>query len=292
MVFHPFDEKARETIGNLQKAFGKTIESRNISPQNISPKSIGIEIEIKFKCLFPELHAKYFSDINRYYSLPLEEKNKISQEISLAEKDILPLYQKTVTCGVPAGKDRYWEFAFDPVYNTTLLLDQIDILEQVGLIPTGHHSLHINIGDVRLNKRAYIITSALQLLYVTKERLINGIRDCQYPVAWARKGRAGIREKNGLHLINSESGYEIRTLEYTNLETLRKIFAFIAFFLGFDKEYRKLESQVDQLLRIYDLPNKNWENPVINPELWNKYLENFQKMADDFKKNPLVQSFV
>ena len=292
MMHESFDVVARSTVERLEKEFGKKV--RKTYPRNISPKSIGIEIEIKFKYLFPDLHEKYFSDsTKKYYTRSIEEKQKITEEINVAEKDILKLFEKTVECGVPKGLDRYWEFALNPVYDTNLILYQIDILEQVELIPKGYHSLHINIGDVALNKKAYIVTGALQLLYVRKERIIEGVGDCLNPVTWSKKGRAGIRKKTVFQLVNSDEGYEIRLLEYMDLETLDKIFRFLTYYLEeSNSEYEKLEKYMSDLLIKYNLPDKNWENPTTNPMIWTKYVEKFEDMSREIKENEYFKKFI
>lgn len=287
-----FCKIAKTTVERLKEEFGKNI--RYNYNQNVSPKSIGLEIEVKFKYVFPELHKKYFTDIRYYNNLPTSEKDKISAEISVAEKDIKNLYEKTIRCGVPKGLDKYWEFAFNPVYETDLILYQIDILEQVGLIPKGNHSLHINIGGLPANKKAYIITSALELLYVSKERMMCGIRDCIGPVAWSRKGRAGIREKTKYHLMEVDTGFEIRTTEYTDLNTLNSMLRFVSHYINDENtaDYENLEKYISDLLIKYDLPNKNWENPSTNPEIWTRYIDKFDEMSQEIKSSEYFKKFI
>jgi hypothetical protein len=112
-----FDARAKQIIHNLQREFHISDISDTAYPEIQCSYSVGIEIEIKFKYLFPEIHAKYFTPVNAYHNLTDAEKAVVDAEISVAEAEILAKFRKTRDCGIPQGDDHYWEFAFTPVYD-------------------------------------------------------------------------------------------------------------------------------------------------------------------------------
>jgi hypothetical protein len=275
-----FDDVARNTIQKLSDTFGKTYIAR---PEIISQKSIGLELEIKFKFLFPELHKKYFTNNIAYYNLNQDEKERIAAEISLSEKDILPLFEKTVACGIPKGLDKYWEFSFTPVNNLTLLVYQADILGQLGLIPQGKHSLHITVGDVKATPRMYWILFTLELLFCTKERIQSGFGvNPGISATWAKKGEGGIMVKNQYDLVNSEKGFEFRTLQFDgDPDSLYKmLFCLNKLMSGSDDILDEVKHQAVSL----GLKNENWRKPHTNPDIWKLYVNNFDHLSTQIKK--------
>lgn len=270
-----FDNQAKLTISKLCNTFQKSYTPR---PDIIVSNSIGIEIEIKFKALFPELHKKHFTSNQAFYNLNIEQRKDINQEITEAEKDILPLFEQTIDCGIPKGLDKYWEFAFNPVHNLTLLVYQIDVLRQVGLIPDGRHSLHITIAN-KPGKDLYWVLALLELLHCDKERIKSGFSiKPNESATWAKKGDGGILIKNFNDLIDSEHGVELRTLQFNgNLEDLSKMFYTLSQLL--QKENNNAFKIKEEFLKL-GLPDRKWENPHKNPETWKAYINHFEYLSN------------
>jgi len=276
-----FDKISTETISKLESAF--KVNSSHFDTA-VSSVSIGIEIEVKFKYYFPEIHKKYFTNLKDYLALDYSEKTKIKLEIAEAEKELQEKLEKTIECGIPHGLDKYWEFAFNPAYDISLICKQVDILNQLNLIPKGKHSLHINLGDVKLTPKMYWILMTLELLYCSKERISSGFsKTVNYMSAsWAKKGDGGILIKNYNDLQDSEQGVELRTLQFNgDAKKLYEILNTLCFFLN---NGDNIISVLKKETKNVGLPNSNFGKPHLNPDVWQKYIENFDQLSTIIKK--------
>ncbi|TXI88431.1 MAG: hypothetical protein E6Q36_05570, partial [Chryseobacterium sp.] len=270
-----FDTNSAQTIGKLEKAFGfKSHDFNSV----ISKKSIGIEIEVKFKSFFPEIHKKYFENYKLYKSLEYSEKSRIAREISDIEKPLQEKLNKTVECGIPHGMDKYWEFAINPAHDIALLCKQVDILNKADLLPKGKHSLHINIGDVRATPKMYWILMTLELLYCSKERIASGFSEnfTYMSATWAKKGDGGILVKNYNDLQESSHGVELRTLQFGggSLELYRILNTLCTLLYDGDDKI----AQIKKVVLESGLPDENFGKPHSNPDVWKKYVENFDSL--------------
>jgi hypothetical protein len=275
-----FDQQAIITIENLEREFGTNFLKQD---SIISPYSIGIEIEVKFKYLFPEIHEKWFSK-NKYEEYDDDFRRILNTEIKYAEANILPKLQKTIECGIPRGLDRYWEFAFNPVNDLSLTIQQIEILKELNLIPNGEHSLHITIAGLKPNNNVYWLLSYLELLFIDKSRIEKGFSKTYTKSSdtWAKKGYGGICEKNHHDLIGCNVGFEMRTLTINENTDLVKLFSILAKYLNMIHKKENIDI-FDKLISEYEsrgLPNKNWQKPHMEPEIWNNFINNF----DDLKE--------
>lgn len=280
-----FDIRALETIEKISKEFGvNTI----IGEELISPFSIGVEIEVKFKYMFPVIHGKYFFDFNKYLQNSYEEKDEIDAEIEISEEPIKTKLKKLVDCGVPKGADKYWEFAFNPVYDVSLLIAQVDLLRKIGVMPEGKHSLHITIGGMKMSSEIFWILTALELLYCDKERIESGFskKYKMMSACWAKKGTGGIFIKQSHELEDCENAIELRTL-YFNGDPLmlRKILETLIILHKDESKVSEIRNEVINL----GLPDSNWGNPHSHPDIWNSYINNFNNLSLKTKKILLCQ---
>lgn len=276
-----FDEKAYIILDKLIKEF-------NILPndyvETISPFTIGIEIEVKFKYYFPNIFENYFKN-GKYINFSTDEKKYIDSLIDEEEINIKPLLQKTLECGIEKGKDSYWEFAFPPVNDISILLKQLDVLQRKNLIPNGKHSLHITIGDIKKSKEIYWILSVLQILFCDVDRIKNSFKlndEKLIAKTWARKGVAGIYQKDSWRLKNSDYGVELRTLEFFSINDLESCFHFLIDMLCKMKKGENIYL-VDFLkneMQKINLPDENWKNPHENPDVWNLYINKFDMLKN------------
>jgi hypothetical protein len=269
-----YDNQAKEIISLLKKEFNIIIEEK---PSLISKYTIGTEIEVKFQYFFPDIFNKYFNN-KKYENYTDNEKEIISNEISIQEKNILPLLEKTIELGIPKGNDPYWEFAFNPVNNLTLLYYQIEILKKANLIPTGEHSFHITIGGLKRDKKSYYILMILELLFLKQDRILSGYNYETYMNStWAKKGRAGITIKNENDLIDCSEAIEFRTLMIYDDTDIYSMFKILHHLLHND--CKDLIDNVVNEMKKYNLPDKNWENIHRNMVIWNQYSESFNNLS-------------
>ena len=269
-----YDNQAKETISLLEKEFNVIIEEK---PSLISKYTIGTEIEVKFQYYFPEIFNKYFNN-KKYENYSEAEKEIITNEIGIQEKNILPLLEKTVELGIPKGNDPYWEFAFNPVNNLTLLYYQIEILKKANLIPKGEHSFHITVGGLKRNKRTYHILMILELLFLKQDRILSGYNYETYMNStWAKKGRAGITIKKENDLIDCPEAIEFRTLMIYNDTDIYSMFKILHHLLHNNCD--ELINNVVNEMKKYNLPDENWENIHRNMVIWNQYSDSFNSLS-------------
>lgn len=275
-----FDLISKAVVAKLESEFQVSADSFE---SLLSVVPIGIEIEVKFKYYFPELYKKYLSNFKEYLALEHSEKSKIKLEISEAEKPIQEKLNKTVEFGIPHGNDRYWEFAFRPSYDISLICKQVDILNKLDLIPIGKHSLHINLGDTKVTPRMYWVLMTLELLYCSKQRIASGFsQNFTYMSAtWAKKGDGGILVKNYNDLQDSDCGVELRTMQFNgDSKKLYEILNTLCFLL---KDGDEIISSLKKEAKAVGLPDSNFGKPHTNPDVWNKYIENFEHLSNLIK---------
>ncbi len=281
MLKECFEVIGDKVINNLIKEF-KVVNYDKCDEEINCPYSIGIEIEVKFKYYFPELYNQYFK--NNYYNENIEERAEIDKIIYIYEKCLLDKLEKTIDCGIPKGNDRYWEFSFNPVYNLQLIINIINLLKQVDLIPNGQHSLHINIGDFELKKDIYWVLLILEVCFIDKNRIINGLKnDVNYltPNTWAKKGVGGIMAKNNYLLKDTNVGVELRTLYIDDTTDIVKLFKTLNYFLVKIKTDENIEilNEIKEYCINCGLEDINWGKPHLNKKYWDDYIDNFDKIS-------------
>jgi hypothetical protein len=273
-----FDDKATQTVINLENLLDfKPDRKASI----ICPYTIGAEIEVKFKYFFPELFKEFFAGTN-YFEMEYDRRVEITKIVDIVEKPTRNLLEATIEAGIPKGNDKYWEFAFNPVNNLTLLFYQIDILKKAKLIPSGEHSFHISVGGLTDTPTVYYVLMALELLFIKKDRIQQGFNeDRTASMFWAKKGTGGILKKNKYDLINETVGFEFRTFVLYDDTDVYKIFQTLNYFLSFISEGRvcpELKELKAYMLNI-GLPDINWDKPHKNPDIWERYIDNFDVMS-------------
>ncbi len=211
----PLDSHAMGVCEKLAATFG--LESPATEACTPGRVSIGVEIEVPWSSYFPDLWEKYRLAELRVGDLPPSELDALQADCFEIEKILLPRLQATVECGIPRGNDRYWEFAFRPVYETSLLARQVELLTQAGLLPRDkRHSLQVTIGGIAPCRSLYYLAMVLELFHVDPSRVRSGIAKRQQIIhsGWMRKGRAGIHRKEADELeAGAQVASELRLLQ-------------------------------------------------------------------------------
>lgn len=270
-----FNEKATATLHKVSEYFDKPIRGFQPIP---SPQSVGIELEVKFKYFFPELFEKYFKDI-AWQDRPSYQKKEIEKVVTEEEKDILAKLEKTKELGINTGNDCYWEFALDPVDDLSIILKQVHLLHDIGALPKGTHSMHITVGNVENDKNTYWLLLLSELLFSSESRMKAGISE-KGRKAYFRKGTAGLLEKR-FRLVDCKVASELRSLELVIGHEMSMNWVTLNLFsrlLNFGPEFEYKIKKAKEIFNIVGLPDQNWGNYHDNPEVWNKYFENFDKI--------------
>lgn len=277
---------SKNIIANLEKEFLIKAEEK---PAMVSPYSIGIEIEVKWRDYFPELYQKYLLN-KSFKELTVNEVRLLTEECNRQEEVLLPILNKVTQCGVNKGADKYWEFSFEPVTDIELLNRQLEILKLVGAIPGGYHSLHITIGGLKPSRDIFYALMIMELLMCTKERLYSAFNkeNKKLSSTWAKKGYGGIfiKEANDLK-YNSPYAVELRTLCY---DTASDFYADMSWLIEALHNIKKKELllidnkviawnnsvyKLSQSFKNNGLSDVNWKKPNICPEIWENYILNY-----------------
>jgi hypothetical protein len=285
------NEIAQHTIARLLAKFPTPLIARD--PVK-GKTSIGIEIEVKWRYYFPQLWEQYMSNCS-YEDLLPDERDDLTNRCVAIENVLRPKLRATAECGLPSGADKYWEFAFDPVTDVTLLDTQVQILRHHQLIPDGKHSLHITIGNLRITKDVYVLLLLLETLGCNPERIESGFNK-KFPeglsLTWAKKGNGGLYPKELEDLKHGATrAVELRTLEFDtendNLLEMLKIASVVGDII-YDKQHGHPNPNIamwdeyvresTKILKMFQLSDTNWNKPSTSPDTWKMYMKQFNKM--------------
>lgn len=270
-----FNKEAIANLDRVAKHFGKEL---TIYEPILCDYSIGIEVEIKFRDFFPELFEKYFKDRTWDTYSPCEQAT-ISDEITVEEErlEIKERLEKITELGIKKGRDCYWEFALDPVTDLSIILTQLDLLSQLEVLPEGAHSLHVTIGNLKSNEETYWIFAFCELMFSSAERISSGF-DLRKRMTFFKKGRAGLVVKRW-RLVGCDSAVEFRSLELVvdgELSVTHDKLVFLNKLLT-SKPFRdEAISRAKGTFKDLDLPNENWGSYSDNPEVWDRYANNYE----------------
>lgn len=279
---HQADIDAGLVLRRLQDRFG-------LQPLPVTPMPcadgvlVGLEVEVPWSAYFPTLWSKYFlNGALSYADMDAFKRAALSTECSVLEAALLPRLEAAVGCGIKRGRDRYWEFVLPPVSDACLSGQMIEFLTEAGLLPRGIFSLHATISGIATRRDAFLMLLLLELLFGRKERVVQG---CRGLGAWARKGDGGIVTKINNLLYDSPLAYELRTLELPPSREERTVLlsAIARATRCFSSApcAENIRQQVKELIESNGLPFKPWGSPRSSPEIWERYLENFDSLKSD-----------
>lgn len=292
------DIKSRHTCDSLASALG--IESaETVAVPGTVP--IGLEIEVKFSSYFPDLWNEFDLEKRGFGGLSKAESDSFSEKCTELEKDLLPKLRSTILAGVPRGNDRYWEFALDPAHDVSLLVEQVELLSEGGVLPRDRrHSLQITVGDLRATPDVYYLAMLLELQTIDAERIAYGIEQTSKTIytGWARKGRSGVFEKDALDLKNGSTvACELRPLQLPlNRADFQRLMLDVSWAAnaiaakqgvrplvdseGLDR-WNAFVGQAKQALHDHGLPDRNWGGgQAIDRGSWIAFGEKIQDLHD------------
>lgn len=298
-LFEAFPE-----LGPIPEQSIQTMQENEDAMASADVCSLGAEVEVRWRHYFPHLYDVFLKN-TPYSQLTDRSKKLLTDHCTREEVQLIPRLKLTEYCGIPKGKDKYYEFAFSPCHNPAILAYEIQLLRQLKLIPTNHkHSLHLTIGGLGASFKAGMILMALEILgFSSKERIISAC-DPDDPMTkhramtWGRKGRAGMRERKPTDVIpltlGKSVGIELRTLELPTDERVSAILFMIAHKLALcatspdprhAKHWDLIVGELVNLGRDQHLDvTKNWGRPYEDPDLWLC----FAKCLGNFDTNELA----
>lgn len=277
-----------ETVDRLVEQFKYTGPLLPASVNRSVP--VGVEVEVAWRSFFPDLWVEGFPNVD---STTLA---KITNQCTVRERELIPRLMQTVECGVQRGTDRYWEFAFAPVLDVSIVVNQIAVLRHAQLIPPGQHSLHITFGGIQPSRDVYCVLMILEAFASTPERIMSAFHptDADRSVTWGKKGRAGIFEKTGSHdlMHGYEVGSEVRTLLLPEQSNLMCVLTAAQRLIELVHQaqvgkrppiLRHINDRCSTILARYGLPDVNWERPHQRPDVWRRWIDAFDPISSDVR---------
>lgn len=281
-----------KVLSHLRETFGGTLNEPDVVhfalgclATRAAATTIGVEVEVRFSSYFWELFYDFKLDEQPYAALSTSEQAKFLTKLGPLEQPLLAKLNQAIECGVPKGKDRYWEFAHSPVYHPDLLADEIDLLRQADLVPYNqNHSLHITIGGLPMGKDAGILLMILELLgYTSKERILSGVNP-KKATMWSRKGRAGMRERKVDLEYGTTVATELRTLELPPTHQATQSLLYVAWLLAESLRRPDLRHIWDTILAAA-LPlvehldiSSNWGPGYENVDKWTQFADTISRV--------------
>jgi len=272
------DHRGQETLGKLRLAFGRP-GTVFFSKPKVVP--VGIEVEVPWRNYFPDLWVNGFPNISD------AEMSEITEECNRRESILLPQLRKTVDCGVNKGNDRYWEFAFNPVSSVGIIVNQLSVIREAGLMPGRMNSLHVTFGGVRVCRYSYYIALVAEAMVTSQERIRSAFTQGTTSRGWARKGYAGVYEKQGSYdmMYGFQYGTELRLAEvpdntidlYNMLHVTQQmaveVYQIQSGVFSSKTVFDNMISELASILVRAGLPDKNWKKPHMEPETWEWFAE-------------------
>jgi hypothetical protein len=278
---HPADMHALQVLERLQTHFGIPALGGGAGIRLPAGILAGLEVEVPWRAYFPDLWEKHFFGGTRpYAAMSPDEQALLTADCNALEAELLPRLEATQRCGIPRGKDRYWEFALPPVNDLALAGALLNSLSAAHLLPWGNHSLQITLCGVGNNQELYTVLLVLELLFVRKERIA---QSCNGYGTWSRKGRGGISPKGSVHMVYGGSGAELRTLELpATPDECMQMFVVLSQILGLvvRGELGNVSALAREMLAAHDLPWSQWESPQRSPEIWRQYVASYDALRE------------
>jgi hypothetical protein len=270
-----FNDSLRfEAVSRLRKEL--SLNETDFEEVNISPLSIGIEIEMTWRQAFPEIakqwpmpsdlpkNSRAYADFFHAYN----EKDKQLKPLLKEIKHVIPR----------VGLDAYWEFSFLPTKNMSVTDAEIDVLYDAGILNNDcEYSLHMTVAGIDNDRDAYAFLCGLEQSGGTSaERLSEALTSKKG--AWARKGKGGIVKRHTSELIGEDStGYEFRSLSAQSRNQLHSLLdsaASLSHLLNNDPETWKVyRSSIEQHLVAHGFELKPWMKPKEDSVHWLSYIE-------------------
>lgn len=306
--FQPILSLANETFpsGHTKKVIEEEIAAERLSKEHGVVPTIGCEVEVSWASLYPELIDKYFSELDPQKTfttmgqmagaLTKERREEFLKEKEAIEKQEKAKYEATVQMGIPKGNDGYWEFAHSPAYAWQTVAEEVDILMDRGLIPTGFpHAMHITLGGIAIEGGGpHLMLAGFELLTVPSER-IRKAANASSSYSWARREShnvGGLRHRPAHKLmLGQQSGVEFRTLVTSKPEDHRaslRIAQLLGTILLCKRNQANLQSEalakiaelwpsyrsaITSLFEARNLPNTAWDNPSSSPPVWRTWAD-------------------
>ena len=270
-----FDESTRfAAITRLRQEL--SLPAVSIPERNISPLTLGIEIEMTWRHVFPDIAAQWPSPSE--LSTDSASYAGFSRAYDAHDRALKPTLEHIQTVIPRVGNDAYWEFSFLPAKNLAITGTEIDLLYDADILRDGNqYSLHMTVAGIDNTRDAYAFLCALeQSGGTTADRVIEPARSLRG--TWARKGVGGLVKRSSYELMGEDqTGYELRTLCATSQEQLHSTLttaADLAHLYHHDYETWKVyRGTIEYQLSEQGLELAPWDHPKRNEAPWLKYVD-------------------
>ena len=238
--------------------------------------TMGIEIEINWRHVFPELSESWGESRPKDADKDSPEYIAFSEEYNRRDGQLKPVLEDISKVIPHVGKDAYWEFSFLPTKHIGITLAELQTLYEAGILRDGEsYATHMTIASIDNERDAFAFICGIEIAGgTTPERIASAYTQGSYD----RKGKGGIHIRHPDELIGDDtSGYELRTLVVTSLEQATR-FILTASQLGemYQNDpaaWANYRTHIWSVMESIGVPLKAWDMPRVNINPWVKYAE-------------------
>lgn len=268
-----FNDNARfDAIARLRREL--SLPDVQFPERNVSPLTIGIEIEMTWRQAFPDIAQQWPSpaDLQTYS----QEYEAFANAYDAKDKQLKPILERIKHVIPKVGYDAYWEFSFLPAHNISTTSAELGVLYDAGILRDDQeYSLHMTVAGIENDRDAYAFLCGLEQSGGTSSgRISEAVHSTKG--AWARKGAGGILKRRPDELVGKdETGYEFRTLSaqsQSQLNATLNTAADLAHLLHDDYDTWKVyRSSIERSISDQGLQLTPWVRPKDNPLPWLGY---------------------
>ena len=267
---HAFDTTYR--IGQLNK----TRKLFGLEPTEVvsgqAGDTVGIEIEMTWPQAFPDMAPWDRADVRpKDLAKDSAEYRAFCEAYDRNERRLLPKLKQLEAFIPRIGRDAYWEFSFRPSKHVEILVAEVEMLYQAGILHDGYqYATHLTLAGRLNNSDAHAMLYMLeQMGGSTPQRLTSA-------VGWSRKGSGGMRQRYHHELLGQDmAGVEFRSLVTTSPnqigDSLRLAQALGRMQREEPEQWMVIRGAAFEHLRGLRLPLNDWPKPKDDPGLWDTY---------------------
>lgn len=246
----------------------------------VDSPTIGIEIEMSWMQVFPDLAAEWDDKQVRPSHLDhasLEYK-QFSKNYNRLDQKLKPTLEEIQNVIPRVGRDAYWEFSFLPSKHIGVTMVEVQTLYDAQILRDDvPYATHMTVATIDNDRDAFAFLCGLELSGgSTTERIHTAITSQKG--SWARKGKGGLLKRQPFELMGSDTnGYEFRTLVATSAQQINSLLLtahdLASLYQDNPTGWKAYRSHIEGRIRTEGLELASWERPQSNKIPWLKYAQ-------------------
>ncbi|HEY8886328.1 MAG TPA: hypothetical protein VIM31_02385 [Candidatus Microsaccharimonas sp.] len=277
-------EKRFSQVSRLRQSLGlqpiDTAAYLGSATQFTHAPTIGIEIEMSWMQVFPELAAPWEAEGVRPSQLDHSspEYKQFSKIYDRLDRKLKPTLEEIQNVIPRVGRDAYWEFSFLPSKHIGITMAELQTLYDASILRDDvPYATHMTVATIDNDRDAFAFLCGLELSGGSTAKRIETAIQSQKG-SWARKGTGGLLKRQPFELMGSDKdGYEFRTLVASSAQQMSSLLLTASHLAKMYQEdptsWKKYRSHIESHLRSNGLNLSPWGRPQSNQVPWLKYAE-------------------